>query len=64
MLDLTPEQRQLLSDKLPDAANVVLGAVVLGPFLGQGRFSVARVVGGIALWLLAFGVCFYVGRRT
>ena len=63
MLNLTPNQRQLLSDKLPDAANVVLGAVVLGPFLGQGGFSVVRVVGGLALWLFAFGVCFYMGRR-
>jgi hypothetical protein len=64
MLDLTSEQRRLISDKLPDAANIILGAVVLGPFLGQGHFSVARVVGGIALWLSAFGLCFYIGRRT
>jgi hypothetical protein len=63
MLDLTSEQRQLLTDKLPDAANVVLGAVVVGPFLGQGRYSVVSVGAGLALWLFAFGVCFYIGRR-
>ena len=63
MLDLTPEQQQLLFDKLPDAANVILGAVVLGPFLGQGRFTISRVVGGLGLWLFAFGVCFVAGRR-
>ena len=55
MLDLTPDQRRLLSDKLPDVANVILGAVVLGPFLGQGSFTVTRVVVGIALWFFAFG---------
>ncbi len=63
MLDFTPEQRQLFLDKLPDAANVLLGALVIGPFLGQGGLSLARVGGGIALWLFAFGVCLYIGRK-
>ena len=37
MPDLTSDQRQLLSDKLPDAANVALGALVFGPLLYIGR---------------------------
>ncbi|HEY3092744.1 MAG TPA: hypothetical protein VGJ52_06595 [Vicinamibacterales bacterium] len=63
MLDLTPEQRQLLFDKLPDAANVLLGALVVGPFLGNGPFSVMRVLAGLALWLFAFGLCLFLGGR-
>jgi len=62
MLDLTPEQRQLLFDKLPDAANVLLGALVVGPFLGDGSISIVRVVAGLALWLFAFGFCLFIGR--
>jgi hypothetical protein len=63
MLDLTPEQRQLLFNKLPDAANVLLGALVVGPFLGDGQFSIVRVLGGLALWLFAFGLCLFLGGR-
>lgn len=63
MLDLTPEQRQLLFDKLPDAANVALGALVFGPVLDSGSFSIAKIAAGAAIWLLVFGFCLLVGRR-
>ena len=63
MLDLTPEQRQLVFDKLPDAANVLLGALVVGPFLGDEPISAVRVLTGLVLWLFAFGLCLFMGRR-
>ena len=63
MLDLTPEQRQLLSDKLPDAANVALGALVFGPLLGSGSFSIVRIAAGSVIWVLVFGFCLLIGRR-
>ena len=63
MLDLTPQQRQLLFDKLPDAANVALGALVFGPFLGTGSFSIVRVAAGAVIWILVFGFCLLIGRK-
>ena len=62
MLDLTPEQRQLLLDKVPDAANLALGALVFGPFLGDA-LSLVTVAVGMALWALVFVFCFLLGGR-
>lgn len=64
MLDLTPEQRQLIFDKLPDAANVALGALGFGPLLSGGSVSIVRVAAGVVIWILIFGFCFYSGRKT
>jgi len=61
---LTPEQRKLLFDKLPDAANVALGALVFGPLLGDGSISLVKVAAGIVIWLVLFGFCLFLGRRT
>lgn len=63
MLDLTPEQRGLLLDELPDAANVTLGALVFGPFVGGGRFSIFRIAAGAMIWFLVFGFCWFMGRK-
>lgn len=63
MLDLTPEQRQLLFDKLPDAANVALGALVFGPLLGDGSISIVKVAAGALIWFVLFGFCLFLGRR-
>jgi hypothetical protein len=63
MLDLTPEQRQMLIDKLPDAANVALAALVFGQFIGDKPFSTPVAIGGIALWLVKIGRSLLLGRR-
>ena len=63
MLDLTPEQRQLLLDKVPDAAHLALGALVFGPFLGDAPLSLVTVAVGMALWALVFVFCFLLGGR-
>ena len=39
MVRFTQEQRQMLIDKLSDAANLALGALVFGQFLGDRPFS-------------------------
>jgi hypothetical protein len=52
MLRLSERRRELLADKLPDAANVALGALVFGQFLGEGPYSIAIPVVGMALWLV------------
>ena len=45
MLELSPEQRRVLVDKVPDVANVAVGALVFGQYLGGRRFSLL-----IAVW--------------
>ncbi len=58
MLRLKPEQRAVLADKVPDVVNIIAGAIVIGFFVGEPRFSSAVLVAGIAFWAaaLAFAV--------
>ena len=52
MLVLNRRQRALLAEKSLDLANLALGALVFGQFLGERAFS--RWLGGfgIACWIL------------
>ena len=61
MVGLTEEQRRILIDKLPDAANLALGALVFGQFLGDGPFSPAVAILGIVTWVVLFGCAFVIG---
>jgi hypothetical protein len=58
MLRLTPRQRTVLADTVPDGANIVAGALVIGFFLGEPRASWTLLAAGIAVWgaALAFAV--------
>jgi len=51
MLKLKTEQREVLVEKLPDMANLVVGALFLGQFLGERPFSFALALSGIAAWI-------------
>jgi len=51
MLRLNAEQRQMLIEKLPDAANLVMGALFLGQFLNERPFSLTLALSGIAAWI-------------
>ena len=51
MLRLKRAQRAMLAEKLPDTANLTLGAMVFGQFLASGFSWIVAVV-GLALWLL------------
>lgn len=46
MLRLKRTQRELITDKLPDTANLALGALVFGQFLAAS-FSIALLVLGM-----------------
>jgi hypothetical protein len=46
MVGLNREQRRTLADKLPDMANVAVGALVFGQFLGDRPFSPIAAIGG------------------
>lgn len=51
MLELHRNQRDILADRLPDAANVAAGALVFGQFLGERDFSPLLTACGLALWV-------------
>ena len=53
-----PEQRAVLADKVPDLVNIITGAMVIGFFVGEPRFSSGLLIAGIVFWgaALAFAV--------
>ena len=55
MLVLKQEQRALLADKLADAANLAMGALVFGQSLGETGSSLLLGVVGLGLWVLFLG---------
>ena len=50
-------------DKLPDAANLALGALVFGQFLGTGSFSLVAASLGIVSWAALVGWAWWLGRK-
>jgi hypothetical protein len=60
MLRLTPRRRAMLSEKVPDLANLVFASTFLGQFLTDRPFSVVLAVAGFVSWggllVLAFAV--------
>ena len=58
MLRLKPQQRAVLTDKVPDMANIVAGAIVIAFSIGETRVSWQLLSVGIAFWAaaLAFAV--------
>lgn len=50
-------------EKLPDAANVAVGALFFGQFLGGQPFSLANAVLGISTWVVLTGVALFLARR-
>jgi len=64
MVGLTNDQRRRLTDKLPDVANLVLGALALSQFLGDRQFSLPSAAVGITIWSALFGAAFFLERRT
>ena len=63
MLRLTPEQRRMLVDKLPDLANVAVAALVFGQLLSDGPFSGRVALIGGAMWFALVGFAFFLGGR-
>jgi hypothetical protein len=59
MLNLTPDRRAMLADKLPDVASLAAGALFFGQFLGDRPFSWPLAEFGITSWLVLIG-CAYV----
>ena len=64
MLRLTPRQREVLADKLPDLANVGAALFVLGQFVGQQPFSPLLLVTGLAMWAVLIAVALNIAGGT
>jgi len=58
MLRLTPRRRVLLTEKLPDLANLILASMFLGQFLADRPFSVPLSVVGFVVWVGLAAVAF------
>ena len=55
MLRLGPRRRRLLAETLRELANLVVGALVLGQFVGQQAPSPWLMSTGIAVWFVLVG---------
>lgn len=55
MVELSTAQRAVLVDKLPDAANLAVGALFFGQFLSERAFSPYVALSGLTLWILLVG---------
>ena len=58
MLRLKPRQRELFVDKMPDVANVAAASMFFGQFVSGRPFSVWLGLGGLAAWVLFWGLAF------
>jgi hypothetical protein len=56
MLRLTPKQRAVTVEKLPDLANIAAGFFVFGQFVGEEPTSVWLVTAGITICVTIAGV--------
>lgn len=50
MLLLNQAQRAMLVDKVPDLANLAVGALFFGQFLGDRPFSFTVALCGVGMW--------------
>jgi hypothetical protein len=58
MVRLEPGQRRLLVTHLTAVANLVVGSLLLGQFVGSRPFSIAQTAGALVLWAVLLGVAF------
>lgn len=62
MLRLNPEQRRVLADKVPDLANLVAGALIIGRFVGEHTVSWSVTLVGIGIWIVGISTSVFVAK--
>jgi hypothetical protein len=62
MIGFTSEQRRMLIDKLADAANLALGALVFGQFVADQPFAPTVAILGMSAWASLLGLALFLGR--
>ena len=63
MLRLTPRLREMLADKLLDAANLAVGAMTFGQVVADRPFSTDWAALGAAMWLLLVGIAIFMAEE-
>ena len=63
MLELNREQRRVLTDKLPDGANIAAGALVFGQFLSSQTFSPLAALTGAGMWVILLAVALLLAKE-
>ena len=64
MLRLDERQRAVIADKLPDMANLVAAAIVIGFSIGQPGTTIQLAVAALAMWSAALLLAIIISRRT
>lgn len=60
MLRLIRAQRAVLLEKVPDVANLAVGALVFGQFLGEEPYSLRLALFGVASWTALMALTFVI----
>lgn len=63
MLRLTPRRRTMLTEKLPDLANLILASTFLGQLLTDRPFSPALASAGLLAWFILAVLAFVVAEH-
>lgn len=53
MLRLKSRQREVLADKVPDMANIIAAAIVIGLMVGEPRVSWLAFLAAITIWIVS-----------
>ena len=64
MLRFGPRRRTVLIETFRELANLVVGALVIGQFVGAEGPLVAPIVGGIGAWFLLLGLALLLAGET
>lgn len=56
MLRLTPKQRAITVEKLPDLANIAAGFFVFGQLVGDEPTSLWLFIAGFGIWVTIAGI--------
>jgi len=60
MVRLKPRQRAVLLEKLPDVANLGIGALLFGQFVANQTFSAWSAIAGFAIWIGFMGISLWI----
>ena len=63
MLRLKSRQRTVLLEKLPDVANLGIGALLFGQFVSNQPFSPLLALSGFALWIVLMSITLLIARE-
>ncbi len=62
-LTLRPRQRAVLLEKMPDVANLAIGALMFGQFLGDKPFSLWTALGGFVIWIEFMALTLWIAKE-